>query len=213
LQAAIELALQSQVPVAMHLAESLEELELLQSGTGPLVDLLQRLQAWDPSALASMVRPLRYLQILSAAPRALAIHGNYLDKEERAFLAEHRSRMSLVYCPRTHFYFGHCRYPLADLLRGGVRVALGTDSRASNPDLSVFEEMRFIARRFPEIAPVEILRMGTAAGAEALGQDHELGYLRRGYLARAAVANLSAAPTHDAYEALWESSSICALNL
>jgi aminodeoxyfutalosine deaminase len=48
-------------------------------------------------------------------------------------------------------------------------VALGTDSRASNPDLNLWEEMRFVAGQHPAVSPAEILAMGTASGAKALG--------------------------------------------
>ena len=49
--------------------------------------------------------------------------------------------MAVVHCPRTHAYFGHRPYPLAKMLAAGVNVALGTDSCASNPDLSLLGEM------------------------------------------------------------------------
>ena len=55
------------------------------------------------------------------------------------------ARMAVVYCPRTHAWFGHPPYPLEKMLAAGVPVALGTDSRASSPDLSLLAEMR--ARR------------------------------------------------------------------
>ena len=91
--------------------------------------------------------------------------------------------MSLVYCPRTHAYFQHAPYPLAEALAAGVRVALGTDSRASNPDLDLLAEMRFVARAYPTIDPHDVLRMGTLAGAEALGREDEVGSLTPGKLA------------------------------
>jgi len=119
----------------------------------------------------------------------LAIHGNYLDDEERGFLAAHADRMTLVYCPRTHGRFGHPQYPLAELLASGVRVALGTDSRASNPDLSALGEMRYVARHHPAISPEAILRMGTLAGAESLGRDIDCGSITPGKW-----ANLTAVP-------------------
>lgn len=43
----VRLACQYQAPLAMHLAETAEELELLQRGTGPFAELLQRLGVWD----------------------------------------------------------------------------------------------------------------------------------------------------------------------
>ena len=185
----IVLASERQLPVAMHLAESAEELQLLRDGTGPFQELLDERSMWDATAIPRRSRPLDYLRTLAEAPRALVIHGNFLDPEEHVFLAAQRERMSLVYCPRTHTYFGHSSYPLAELLSAGVRVALGTDSRASNPDLSLLAEMRHVARAHPEIDPNEVLRMGTLAGAEALGSADEAGSITPGKL-----ANLVAIP-------------------
>ena len=95
------------------------------------------------------------------------IHGNYLEADELEFLAMNAQRMSIVYCPRTHAYFDHERYPLGRLLALGASVALGTDSRASNPDLNLLAEMRFVAKRYPALPPAEVLRLGTLAGAQA----------------------------------------------
>jgi cytosine/adenosine deaminase-related metal-dependent hydrolase len=188
---AVELAREFDAPVAMHLAETREEMELLATGGGPLADFLKELGAWREGAIELGSEPLDYLQLLAESPRSLVIHGNYLVEEELQFLAEHRQRMTLVYCPRTHARFGHPAYPLLAALRAGVRVALGTDSRASNPDLSLWEELRHISHQFPQLAGEDILRMGTLHGAEALGLDAELGSLEAGKQARLAIAPLT----------------------
>ena len=174
----------------MHLAESREELELLASGTGPFRRLLEDLGVWSPEVFPGGWRSLDYLQRLADAPAALVIHGNYLDREEVDFLADHRANMSLVYCPRTHAYFRHERYPLAEMLERGVNVALGTDSRASNPDLNMRAEMHFAAHAHPEIPPAKILEMATLCGARALGTDAEVGTLEPGKLANVALVKL-----------------------
>ena len=108
----VALAVEKKLPVAMHLAESREELELLATGTGPFRDLLVDRSMWDTEAIPLGSTPLDYLRTLAEAPRALVIHGNNLSDEEIGFLAAHRERMSVVYCPRTHAYFGHDPYPL-----------------------------------------------------------------------------------------------------
>ena len=176
----------------MHIAESREELELLRDGSGPFQELLEERGMWDDSAIPRGSRPLDYLRMLADAPRALVIHGNYLDEEELAFLAANSQRMSLVYCPRTHSYFFHKRWPLPQALDSGVRVALGTDSRASNPDLDFLEEMRHVARLYPQLDPRDILRMGTLAGALALGRENEFGRIAPG-----TIANLVAIPLSE----------------
>ncbi len=176
----VALACDRDLPVAMHLAESREELELLATGSGPFRQLLEDRSMWDPDAIPHGSKPLDYLRILAGAPRALVIHGNYLNDEEIGFLVKNREQMSVVFCPRTHAYFGHDPYPLERMLSAGVRVAVGTDSRASNPDLDLLSELHSIALRFPTIPPATILQLGTLHGAQALGLALETGSLTPG---------------------------------
>jgi cytosine/adenosine deaminase-related metal-dependent hydrolase len=153
---------------------------------------------------------LDYLRELTAAPRALAIHGNYLAADEIEFLAAHADRLAVVYCPRTHAWFGHTPYPLAHMLSAGVRVALGTDSRASNPDLSLLEEMRFVARHHPQLDPARVLELGTLAGALALGRDGDIGTLEPGKLANLAMVPLPEYEAVDPHELLFDSAlAVC----
>jgi cytosine/adenosine deaminase-related metal-dependent hydrolase len=179
----------------MHLAESREELELLARGTGPFRQLLNELGVWSPDVFAAGARPLDYLRVMEQAPRALVIHGNYLDGEETDFLAARAAKLSVVFCPRTHAFFGHDRYPLARMLARGVNVALGTDSRASNPDLSLLSEMRYCAASHAEVPPAKILELATLRGARALGTSGDTGSLAAGKLANLTAVAL---PDHEA---------------
>jgi cytosine/adenosine deaminase-related metal-dependent hydrolase len=191
------------VPLAMHLAESREELELLETNRGPLRDLLVELDAWDDEAIPLESTPLDYLRLLSAAWRALVIHGNYLNEDEIAFLGRRAAKLSVIYCPRTHAYFGHPPYPLAKLLQAGANVALGTDSRASNPDLDLLAEMREIAAR--HIVPPEwIVEMATINGARALGLEREIGSLAPGKRADITIVHLPESKSDEPYELLFE---------
>lgn len=185
-----QLSAERRIPLAMHLAESCEELELLRSHSGPLVERLKELGAWHPGSLPRGMRPLDYLEMLAAAYQVLVIHGNFLVREEMEFIAARRDRMTVVYCPRTQAYFPHGDYPLAEMLACGVRVAVGTDSRASNPDLSVLSELRHVAQHHSHVQPEEILKMGTLYGAEALSLADELGSLTPGKRAALAVVPL-----------------------
>jgi cytosine/adenosine deaminase-related metal-dependent hydrolase len=211
----IALARERSMPVAMHLAESADELQFLLEGTGAFQQLLDERSMWDSEAVPRGSRPLDYLRLLAGAPRALVIHGNYLDDEETAFLATYVKRMSLVYCPRTHSYFGHEPYPLAKLLAAGANVALGTDSRASNPDLDLLSEMRQVAQSHPGIEPHTILQIGTLAGARALGWADEVGSITPGKLANLVAIPLRSEPRGDIQEMLaailWDDAGPCAV--
>jgi cytosine/adenosine deaminase-related metal-dependent hydrolase len=205
LRGAVALAKQHQAPLAFHLAESREELQLLRSADGPFRELLDELGFWVEGALPRGARPLDYLKQLAAAPRTLIVHGNYLDEEELDFLAAHADRMSVVYCPRTHAYFGHEEHPWRRLKSRGVTVALGTDSRASNPDLSLLAEMRFLAGRAEGVEPAGLLQMATLEGARALGIDRTIGSLRPGKRADMTIVPLPDRNAHDPHELVLDS--------
>lgn len=193
------------IPLAMHLAESREEMQLLREGKGPFREFLDERNLFDPADLPGGLRPLDYLKMLSAASRVLVIHGNYLDDAEIAFLADRAAKMAVVYCPRTHAFFRHDTYPLEKILAAGVTIALGTDSRASSPDLSMLAEMRFAARQYPQIGGERILKLGTLDAARALGRAEEIGSLEPGKAANLAVVALPEENSADPSRLLLES--------
>ena len=181
------------LPLATHLAETAAELELLQSQSGPFVEFLEELGVWDRFGLVS--GPEQVLRTCDRVPHALFVHGNYLSPAVRLPL-----HGSIVYCPRTHAAFGHPPHPFRDFLARGVRVALGTDSLASNPDLDVLAEARFLHAQYPDVPAATLLRMATLSGAEALGWAGETGSLTPGKSADVVVLPLSnedAADPHD----------------
>tara|TARA_R110002095_G_scaffold138534_1_gene120281 strand:- start:250669 stop:251895 length:1227 start_codon:yes stop_codon:yes gene_type:complete len=177
------------VPVAVHLAETQAELDLLERKQGPFVELLSELGLWDPRILNEGMRLYDYLVPLAELTSALAVHGNYFGKEEIEFLRQ-APQISVVYCPRTHHYFGHPPHPWLTLISQGINVALGTDSRASNPDLSLWNELLFLREAFPGISTGLILECGTLAGARALELSDEIGSVTVGKRADLALIQL-----------------------
>ncbi len=169
-QGAAALAHEFGVPVCMHVAESTVEGELLARHAGPFVAFLESVGAWHPASLAANYDEV--LTDLSAAPRVLVAHGN--------FLADPPAGATVVYCPRTHAAFGHPPHPVTDSLARGGRVCLGTDSLASNPDLDLLAEARFLFTARPDIPGETLLALLTKSGAEALGLADECGTLEPG---------------------------------
>ncbi|MBN1395425.1 MAG: amidohydrolase family protein [Pirellulales bacterium] len=207
LEAVVGLSAAECFPVAMHLAESPEEMEFLGNGGGPLKPFLEGLGYGGPGGVLAdhLPRPMDYLLRLADADRALVVHGNYLDDEEIDFLGESASRMSVVYCPRSHDWFAHAEYPLHKMLSAGATVALGTDGRGSSPDISLLEEMRFVARRHRGVGLDQVLRMGTLCGARALGREDEIGSLSAEKRADLTVVALPDREASDPHELLFHS--------
>lgn len=194
----VDRAIAGRRPLAMHVAESPAERELLERGEGPFADSLRRLGVWRDGTFPWPENPMPWLLAeLARAPRLLLIHGNDLREDEIRSLAG-RSHITVVYCPRTHARFGYQPHPVRRLIERGVRVALGTDSRASNPDLNLWREAQWLWRHRQDLSPTSVLAMATAAGADALGMPG-WGRLRAGSPSRiAAVPTAARSP-----EQLW----------
>lgn len=179
-----------QTRLAMHVAESPAEMEWLATGGGPFAELYQRLgiqvEAQPPSIE-------QCLQLLARSDHSLLIHGNYLRREQIEQVAA--AGITVVYCPRTHAYFGHAPYPLKQLLQASVRLALGTDSRASNPSLSLWNEVHFVRQLYPDVPSAALLNWVTREPATALGVQRDLGTLAVGTLAWVNVVPAKAAWT------------------
>ncbi len=186
---ATELARRKKIPLATHVAETREEREFLQEGTGDFRNFAIAAgsfpDGWNPPGLP----PVPYLDSLGVlGPNCLLIHCNYLDSESMSRILKARS--SVVYCPRSHDFFGHPEHPIRQLLDSGINVALGTDSLASNFSLSMIDEMRFLYKKRKDLKAEEILRAATLNGAAALGNGASIGRLRRGFWADMTVIGL-----------------------
>ena len=170
-----------------HLAESVMEFEMFAHGRGEMFDWLQRSgRDMSDCGLGSPVQHLERCGALSE--RLLAAHANYLDKQDAAILAQRK--VHVVHCPRCHFYFHHDPFPLRRLVKAGVNVCLGTDSLASvyktrhqSVELSLFEEMRALAKNEPSLSARKIMQMATLNGARALGLSGQIGELSEGSFA------------------------------
>jgi cytosine/adenosine deaminase-related metal-dependent hydrolase len=190
------LASNASLPVSIHLAETRDELRLLKDRDGPFREFLTGLGVWDEVGLAASVSEI--VRLNSQVKNLLLIHGTYLEGQDLPYGA------TVVYCPRTHAYFGHPPHPFRQMVAGGVRVAIGTDSLASNPDLDVLAEVRFLRQRYPDLPGHLLLRMATLNGAEALGWADETGSLTPGKSADLAVVPLPNLDRRDPHTLLLE---------
>jgi len=194
-----EIALRENTLLTTHLAESREEMEMFRDRSGPLFDFLQRLgrSMDDCGGTTPLEMFFRGLQLSRRDPSIQArwaislpkttpwiiAHLNELMESDFNLLSEIREKFSIAHCPRSHAYFRHCDFQLPRLQQLGFNICLGTDSLASNDDLSLFAEMREFYKKFPALKPEKTLEMVTVNSARALGQEHELGRISRNFLA------------------------------
>jgi cytosine/adenosine deaminase-related metal-dependent hydrolase len=148
--------------LSTHLAETDEEVQFIEKGGGPLVGLLKNMQAFDISWLVPGTSPVRFLESLGVLNGMIAVHCNLIDDDIDAVQAA-------VFCPKSTHWFGRTHIlPVRKMLDAGIRVALGTDSLASNDSLNFLEEIRMADNLLPSVSRKEILMMATRFGGEIL---------------------------------------------
>jgi cytosine/adenosine deaminase-related metal-dependent hydrolase len=192
-------ALRENILLTTHLAESHEEMEMFRDVSGPLYQFLKDIgremtDCGYDTPLQSFLRRIHFSQRDPSARAGRAVpfgmtdkwiiaHLNELSESDFDLLREIRHKFSIAHCPRSHAYFRHAAFQFERLQRLGFNVCLGTDSLASNDDLSLFAEMRAFQREFPKVPSERILEMVTINPAHALGRENELGKIERGFLA------------------------------
>ena len=179
------LADELELPIHIHLHETLHEVEQAQTQTGQ--------------------RPLQRLYDLGLVnPSLIAVHMTQLTDEEISLFAE--SGAHIVHCPESNLKLASGFCQVARCLAAGINVALGTDGAASNNDLDMFGEMRTaallgkaVAGDASAIPAMTALRMATINGAKALGLDAICGSLSIGKAADVIAIDLNTLETQPLY--------------
>lgn len=174
------------LPMAVHLAESPAETQLLRAAAGSFADAWARRGIPLPALPGRS--PVTWLdQHGVLGPRTLCIHVVQVDADDIARLAE--AGVGVAHCPLSNRRHGHGDAPLARLLSAGLRVGVGTDSVASVGCLDLLAEAR-AARTLAGLAWDDALALVTRDGARALGLDREVGSLAVGRWGDAVVIRL-----------------------
>ena len=213
-QCALALAEKFDLPLATHLAETLDERLFTTTASGPQLAFLEELGIWDPDEARHLgAHPVEHLgSLLTSRPWLLA-HVN--DCPDDALDRLSATSCSVAFCPRAHTYFdsgttlGPHRY--RDMLTKGINVCLGTDSivnlSAESSDISTggistLDDARLLYQR-DGTDPAALLTMLTINGARALGLDETAFTFTPGRLLAGLVAIVTKTNTTDPLEAIF----------
>ncbi len=176
------------LPFALHLAESLDEVALLRDGSGPLTAALKGsglLPAWFAPVGKTPVAYAHELGLLG--PRTLAVHCVHVDAQDVALLAA--TGTSVCLCPGSNACIGVGAPPVRALYEAGVTLCLGTDGLSSNNDLDLLHELHLVRQHLPCLDVEQGLRMVTTNAARILGVAADYGSLEPGKKACMALLN------------------------
>ena len=163
---ALAFAEQCDLPIHVHLHETVQEIENSMQNFG--------------------MRPIKRLRRLGMlSPSLIAAHGVHLDANEMALLAEYGC--SIAHCPSSNLKLASGIAPISALSEKGVNIGLGTDGAASNNRLDMFQEMRLAALlakgasgKADTVSAHQSLHMATLGGAKALGLEAKIGSIAVG---------------------------------
>ncbi|CAK7073517.1 MAG: Atrazine chlorohydrolase [Desulfovibrio sp.] len=163
------------LPFSMHLAEHEDETECL-FGHGRFYEMLRAAiipAAWTPPKM----RPVPYAAKLGLLRKGtVAVHCVTCDDTDIKTLA--LSEVAVCLCPRSNAFINVGEAPARTLAQRGALLTLGTDSLASNHDLSLWAEAEYFLQK--NLLPANaLLRMATVNGAAALGFSQGFGRLAR----------------------------------
>ncbi len=166
LTAAMRISHEYELPLQIHLAETLAEVEEVIAKTG--------------------CRTVPYLERLGLlSDKLIAVHAVHLSREEIDLLVQKDVRV--VHAPESNMKLSSGVAAVAEMTALGLAVGLGTDGAASNNNLDLFQEMDSAAKlaKISTLDPVSldaktVLKMATSWGAKVLGREKDIGTLEVG---------------------------------
>ena len=176
LQACTRMALEFDVPLHIHMAETAQEVEEHRAEYGmPMVPWVKKQGVFEAKVTAA--------------------HCVHLDEGEMHTLLHHGVGVS--HNPSSNLKLASGFAPVVYMLELGLNVGIGTDGPASNNDLDMWEEMRLAAllakgvNSDPTVLPArQALAMATIGGARALHVGEFIGSLEPGKRADLVVVDL-----------------------
>jgi aminodeoxyfutalosine deaminase len=170
--------------LSIHSQESSAEREFIEKGVGDFHRLYQALgidisfyKPTERQSLAAWLPNFLHTQSL------ILVHNTNTNKTDLEYIASSEMPIANLYfcvCANANEYIGN---PLPDinLLRTyNAAIVVGTDSLASNHQLSVLAELQTINRHYPHLEKRELLQWATSNGARALELDDTVGSFETG---------------------------------
>ncbi|MCH5690151.1 amidohydrolase family protein [Niabella sp. W65] len=107
--------------------------------------------------------------------QVLLVHNVYTTEEDIAFIHETGNKVFWCLCPNANHYINRTLPNLAMFIKNNASLVLGTDSLASNHQLSIWEEIQTLRKAYEDVPLASMLQWATSNGAKALKIDAQYG--------------------------------------
>ncbi len=164
--------------VSIHHMETEAEINLFRLRQSAFVDLFHSFgQEMQIGADLPKSATQQLMNHLDHRHRTLLVHNTLIEEEDIRLALQYNDETFFVTCPNANLYIENRLPNYRTFLDTNTNVCLGTDSLSSNWTLSIFEEMKTIAK-YQSYVPLEALvRWSSINGAHALGLGNQLGLI------------------------------------
>jgi len=191
--------------MALHLASLEEEMEFVQTGGGPIKQILLANEMYDYKWQVPETTPVRYFfDNYFYSQSNILVHMIHVTGEDMDYMAECHVDIHICLCPRAGRNLGLGVAPASNYRKHGFNICLATDSAPIGGDLDMRNEMRAASDLYT-LPPEELLAMATYNGAVALGFQDQIGSIEKGKSGELLVMSNPFAVDKNPYEALLES--------
>jgi cytosine/adenosine deaminase-related metal-dependent hydrolase len=165
--------------ISVHNQETHHENAFFENKTGGFLDLYQFLglgiSFFEPTKKTSLQTWLPYIK----EQKTLLVHNTVSSKADIEFAKYNNSNLYWCLCPQANLYIENALPDVDLLMDEGVKITLGTDSLASNHQLSILSEMVTL-QKYKQVSFEKLLNWATINGAEFLEFDQQLGTIEVG---------------------------------
>jgi len=170
--------------LTIHNQESKAETQFFEDGLGEIANHIQNnlgidISHWQPTGKSSLISILKYFPTKN---QLILVHNTFTEKADLDELKKNRSLEDTWFtlCPNSNLYIENQLPPISLFQNENLNICLGTDSLASNHQLSILAEMVTIQQKIPKIELTELIIWATLNGAKALEIDKDFGSFERG---------------------------------
>ncbi len=153
-------------PFSIHNQESEGEILMFEKGEGPLKKMLTDFGNEESSLVQKGESSLNYsLPYLDPKINLLLVHNTFTSRKDIEDAEERHPNLYWCFCPNANWYIEKKLPNIPLFMELGVNCTLGTDSLASNHNLSILSEMQLIQENYPDIKTQELIKWACKNGA------------------------------------------------
>ncbi len=170
-------ALLSKNIYSIHNQEEKTENQMYLSGKGNIADMMKKRKLFNnfkPTGKNSLKSFL--VKIIRKNLNIILVHNLFSSEDDIKFAENLSKNIYWALCPNSNKYIQNKLPDVKIFLKNKCKITLGTDSLASNTNLSILEEMKTLKH----ISFNEILKWGTLNGAKSLKMDNKFGSIEKG---------------------------------